>query len=84
MDGYNVTQLCDPNDNATGRTTGVVRAAVEEFWNDLKRAHYIDAASRSVVITLQLRSRNLGVASRASCTTSRERFTNRTRCSVTS
>jgi Ca2+-binding EF-hand superfamily protein len=32
-----IHQVCDPND-ALNRTTGVVRAAVEEFWNDLKRA----------------------------------------------
>ena len=32
-----IHQLCDPNDPDTGRTTGVVRAAIEEFWNDLKR-----------------------------------------------
>jgi len=39
---------------------------VEEFWNDLKRAHYIDAATRSLVITLPLRSNYEGVALRMS------------------
>ena len=32
-----IHQLCDPND-AAGRTTGRVRAAVEELWNDLLKA----------------------------------------------
>ena len=58
-----VNQLCDPLD-AHGRTTGVVRAAIEEFWNDLKRAHWIDAATRSVVLTMMLSSNNLGVQDR--------------------
>ena len=40
--GVHIHQLCDPND-AAGRTTGVVRAAVENFFHDLKRAHFIDA-----------------------------------------
>lgn len=34
-DGQHIHQICDPNDPTTGRTTGVVRAAVLEFWNDL-------------------------------------------------
>ena len=46
-----IHQLCDPND-AAGRTTGRVRAAVEEFWNDLERAHYIDSATRAVTLTV--------------------------------
>lgn len=48
----------------TGRTTGVVRAAVEEFFNDLKRGHYIDRRTRALTITLPLRSNYLGVRSR--------------------
>ena len=62
--GDHIHQLCDPNDPLTNRTTGVVRAAVEEFWNDLKRAHYIDRRTRSVTITLPLRSNFLAVRSR--------------------
>ena len=33
--------------------TGVVRAAVENMWNDLKRGHYLDSRSRVLTITLQ-------------------------------
>ena len=59
-----IHQICDPND-ANNRTTGVVRMAIEEFWNDLKRAHYIDEHTRSVTITMAVSSNNLGVRSRA-------------------
>ena len=62
-DGEFVHQLCDPND-AEGRTTGVVRAAVEEFWNDLKRAHWIDAATRSVTLTMVVASNSVGASMR--------------------
>ena len=64
--GEIVHQICDPNESVDGvtRTTGVVRAAVEELWNDLRRAHYIDTSSRAMVITMQLASPNLGVGSR--------------------
>ena len=41
--------------------TGVVRAAVEEMWNELKRSHFLDTMSRSLVITLQLKSNHVGV-----------------------
>jgi len=41
-----------------------VRAAVEAFWNDLKRAHYIDTRTRVVVLTLGVNSNNVGVRSR--------------------
>ena len=63
INGEWIHQLCDPN-QAGGRTTGVVRAAIEEFWNDLRRAHYIDAATRMVVMTLPLTSNSVGVRSR--------------------
>ena len=63
VDGEFVHQLCDPND-AEGRTTGVVRAAVEEFWNDLKRAHWIDAATRSVTLTMVVASNSVGASMR--------------------
>ena len=58
--GEHIRQLCDPND-ALGRTTGVVPAAVLEFWDDMKRAHYIDAQTRAITITLPLRNNNAGV-----------------------
>ena len=62
--GEHIHQLCDPNDPVSGRTTGVVRAAVEEFFNDLKRAHFIDRQTRAVTITLPLRSNHLAVRAR--------------------
>jgi len=62
--GEHLHQLCDPNDAATGRTLGVVRAAVEEFFNDLKRAHFIDKQTRALSITMPLRSNYLAVRSR--------------------
>ena len=46
--------------------SGVVRAAVEEFWNDLKRAHYLDSATRAMVIQMSLVSNNAGVRHRVS------------------
>ena len=44
-----------------GRNTGVVRAAVEVFWNDMKRAHFIDAHTRVMTITMQLNSNHIGI-----------------------
>jgi len=68
-DGELLHQICDPNapdpDGGPDRTTGVVRAAVEEFWNDLKRAHYIDAQTRVLIITITFVSNNVGVATKA-------------------
>ena len=61
-------QLCDPNAPGTNRTTGVVRAAVEEWWNDLKRAHWLDRASRAMTLTLPFYSNNAGVRSRVTFT----------------
>ena len=55
-----IHQLCDPNEPSTGRTTGVVRAVVEEWWNDLKRAHWIDHATRVMTVTLPFYSNNAG------------------------
>ena len=63
-DGDWIHQLCDPNDPSNGRTTGVVRAAVEEWWNDLKRAHWIDRATRMMTVTVPFYSNNAGVRSR--------------------
>jgi hypothetical protein len=50
--GEHIHQICDPNDPTTGRTTGVVRAAVEDFFNDLKRGHFIDRHTRALTLTL--------------------------------
>ena len=46
------------------RLTGVVRGAIEEFWNDLRRAHYLDDNTRVMVITLRLTSNHVGVRNR--------------------
>ena len=53
---YACMQVCDPTTNrrdGSGKMTGVVRAAVENMWNDLKRGHYLDSRSRVLTITLQ-------------------------------
>ena len=44
--------------NSAARTTGVVRAAVEAWWNDLKRGHFIDLRTRLIQITFPLRNNN--------------------------
>lgn len=67
--GVDCHQVCDPTHigkeeqflTLKGRNTGVVRDAVELFWNDMKRAHYIDAHTRVVTIQMQLRSNHIGV-----------------------
>uniref|UniRef100_A0A7S2BTN0 Polycystin cation channel PKD1/PKD2 domain-containing protein n=1 Tax=Haptolina brevifila TaxID=156173 RepID=A0A7S2BTN0_9EUKA len=61
--GLHVKQLCDAGTggNGTGRLLGTVRSAIEEMWNDLKRGHYIDAKTRVMTITLQLRANHVGV-----------------------
>jgi len=58
-------QLCDPGEpDGSNRTTGVVRHAIEEMWNDLRRAHWIDKATRAMTITIPFASNNVGVRSR--------------------
>ena len=57
--GLHVRQVCDPMTN--GRSTGVVRKAIEDMWNDLKRGHFLDSRTRLLSITLQLRSNPRGV-----------------------
>ena len=60
--GKHIRQLCDPTDDTDpdsptyrmGRNTGVVRQAVEEWWNDL--AGTTSTSTRSMVLQLQLRS----------------------------
>jgi len=69
--GDYIQQICDPNAGPDGpvpggRITGVVRAAVEAFWNDMKRGHWIDFHTRFLHFTLQLRSNNIGTGSRVS------------------
>ena len=65
--GEQIRQLCDPTDNLRtndGEMTGVVRAAVEQFWGDLRRGHFLDSLTRVLTITLQLKSNHVGVAYR--------------------
>jgi hypothetical protein len=61
--GLHLKQLCDPgtNGDGTGALTGAVRAHVETFWNDLKRAHWIDSRTRVIAIFGQLKSNYVGV-----------------------
>lgn len=61
--GRHIRQLCDPGVDGRGTEpyTGAVRAAVEEWWNDLKRGHFLDAQSRALQIALQLKSNHQGV-----------------------
>ena len=68
VNGRYIRQLCDPgaNGDGTGALTGAVRRHVETWWNDLKRAHFIDTRSRVVTIVLQLRSNHVGLRYRIS------------------
>ena len=40
-----------------------MRAAIETFWNDIKRAQFIDAQTRAVTLTMDVRSNHMGVRS---------------------
>ena len=67
--GEFIHQLCDPNApylDPHGRTTGVVRAAIEEWWNDLRRGHFIDVRTRLLTIVLPFRNSNEALRSRMS------------------
>jgi hypothetical protein len=65
-DAEHVHQLCDPNDpNNNNRTTGIVRGAIVEFWNDMKRAQYVDPATRMLEVRVPLASNPAGVRSTA-------------------
>ena len=57
-----VHQLCDPSDGQ-GHTTGVVRAAVEEWWSELRRARFLDEGTRALVVTLQIDCNQLQLSS---------------------
>lgn len=67
--GEECHQLCDPTDigvvnqtaTGAGRNTGVVRVHIERFWNDLKRAHFVDAYTRVMTLVLQLKSNHIGI-----------------------
>ena len=66
INGLWMRQSCDPGTlgNGTGALTGLVRREVEVWWNELKRAHYIDMHTRVMTITLQLKSNHEGVRCR--------------------
>ena len=65
-DAEHVHQLCDPNDpNNNNRTTGIVRGAIVEFWNDMKRAQFVDPATRMLEVRVPLASNPAGVRSTA-------------------
>jgi hypothetical protein len=62
--GQHVKQFCDPTDEpieGNGVMTGVVRAAVEQLWGELRRGRFLDTRSRLMTITLQLKSNNAGI-----------------------
>ena len=70
--GRDCRQLCDPTDigytaqlqGQRGRNTGVIRAAIEGWWNDLKRGHFIDVQTRVLTMQLQCKSNNIGIRNR--------------------
>ena len=65
-DAEHVHQLCDPNDpNSNNRTTGIVRGATVEFWNDMRRAQYVDPATRMLEVRIPISSNPAGVRSTA-------------------
>ena len=65
-DAEHVHQLCDPNDPMNNnRTTGIVRGATVEFWNDMRRAQYVDPATRMLEVRIPLASNPTGVRSTA-------------------
>jgi hypothetical protein len=62
--GLHFRQLCDPTTepiDGFGDMTGVVRRAVEEMFDELRRGHFVDARTRLVTLTLQLKSNHVGV-----------------------
>ena len=65
-DAEHVHQLCDPNDPMNNnRTTGIVRGATVEFWNDMRRAQYVDQATRMIEVRIPIASNPAGVRSTA-------------------
>ena len=54
--GRHMKQLCDPGVMGDGLEpyTGAVRATVEEWFNDLKRGHFLDSESRVLSFILQV------------------------------
>ena len=42
----------------------MIRAAIEGWWNDLKRGHFLDVQTRVLTMQLQCKSNNIGVMNR--------------------
>ena len=61
--GRRVRQLCDPNDKE-GFSTGVVPDAIFAFWEEMKKAHWVDPQTRIITLTLPLRANNGGMRMR--------------------
>eukprot|EP00966_Prymnesium_polylepis_P335696 7391030-Prymnesium_polylepis.1 len=60
-------QVCDPVPSQHNRSTvSVVRLAVDEFWESLQRAHFIDANTRVVSVIAPLRSNHFGLRAQLS------------------
>ena len=62
--GVAVKQLCDPNDEATDRTTGRVAAEVQAFWAEMKAGRFIDHQTRLLALTLPVRANHANVKTR--------------------
>jgi len=70
--GRDCRQLCDETDigweqqliEQRGKNTGVIRAAIEGWWNDLKRGHFLDVQTRVLTMQLQCKSNNIGIRNR--------------------
>ena len=61
-DAKHVHQLCDPNNpDNNNRTRGIVRGAIVEFWNDMRRAQYVDPATRMIEVRIPINSNPTGV-----------------------
>ena len=42
----------------------MIRAAIEGWWNDLKRGHFLDVQTRVLTMQLQCKSNNIGIRNR--------------------
>ena len=62
--GDHLHQLCDPVAVGAGPTTGLIRAAVEDFLADMSRAHFLDLQTRVLSVHMPLRSNHYGIRAR--------------------
>jgi len=65
QNGRDIHQLCDANDGPPDarRTTGSVRRAALAFWRELRRARFIDRATRALSVSFQIDANLAGVTS---------------------